>query len=758
MNWRPLWPALVTVLLPLAGIMAAEAEAPFSVVPLPEKVERGAGAFALTAKTEILADAPAGKAAEYLAECLRPAMGFPLAVRVATDKAAPDGCLLLTTAGADAGLGEEGYELLVTAQSVTVRAAKPAGLLYGVQTIRQLLPPQIEEGKKAEGALWAIPAVKITDRPRFGWRGLMLDVSRTFFGKECLKRYIAVLSHYKMNVLHLHLTDDQGWRLEIKKHPKLTEAGSKFAARFKEPPEREGFYSQDDIRELVKYAAARNVTLVPEIEMPGHALAALAVYPELSCTGGPLEIHPFFAGPGIHKEVFCAGNEKTFEVLQDVLTEVFELFPSQYIHIGGDECPKESWKACPKCQARKQAEKLKDEHELQSYFVRRIAKFIESKGRRAIGWDEILEGGLAENAAVMSWRGVNGGIAAARAGHAVVMSPTSHCYFDYENTKFPTRNVYSYEPVPAVLTPDQGKFVLGAQANFWSHIDRTEPRMDRQIFPRLLALAEVTWSPKESRKWEDFEQRVAGQYARLEAFKTGYYREAPIPRLALSVAPDGALWFVTEKNEILVRAGNAWEKHPGHVRQVAIGPDGTVSAVGTTPDEGGFLLVRRNDAGWTQMGKAIAGSQIAVAPDGALWAVNSLHIIWACTGGAWRKVEGDVRQIAIGADGTVYALGLEPAAGGSKVLKWTGGKWQVVAGAGAEVIAVAPDGALWTVNSGGEIRVLAGNNWKQIPGRARQLAISKDGKVYAVSGDAAAPEVLQWNGAEWQSLGKPGRP
>ena len=750
------------VVLLAGGLVSGETDAPVALVPLPEKLERGDGTFALTAQTEILSGEAAKETqavAEQLAAWLRPATGYPLPVRAGAAGASPAGSILLATAGADAALGDEGYELTVTRQAVTIRAPRSAGLFYGVQTLRQLLPAQFDDARVLkEGVSWPVPAVRIADKPRFPWRGLMLDVSRTFFGKECLKRYIALLALYKLNVLHLHLTDDQGWRIEIKKHPRLTEVGSRFAARFKEPPEREGFYTQDDIRELVKYAAARNVTLVPEIEMPGHSLAALAVYPELACKGGPFEVHPYNAGPGIHREVFCAGNDKTFAVLEDVLTEVFALFPSPYIHIGGDECPKEGWKACPKCQARKQAEKLKDEHELQSYFVRRMAKFIESKGRRAIGWDEILEGGLAENAAVMSWRGINGGIAAAKAGHPVVMSPTSHCYFDYDNAKFPTRNVYSYEPIPGALTPEQGKLVLGAQANFWSHIDRTEARMDRQIFPRLLALAEVVWSPREARDWDGFQRRLEQHYARLDALKTSYWRDVPVLRLALAVAPDGALWFVTEKNEILVRAQAGWEKQPGQARQVAIGPDGTVFSVGTKVVDGGYELLKRAGAAWTSLGPDVAALQLAAAPDGALWAVNSLHVIWVFRAGAWKKVEGEVSQIAIGADGTVCALSLQAVPGGNRVLRLLDGTWQAVDGPAASQIAVAPDGAIWAVNSGGEIRVLTGKDWRQVPGRARQIATAKDGKVYALSGNAAQPELLQWTGKDWQSLGEVAAP
>jgi hexosaminidase len=349
----------------------------------------------------------------------------------------------------------------------------------------------------------------------------LIDTSRTFVPIAYLRRYVDLLALYKMNVLQLHLTDDQGWRVEVKKHPRLTSVGSKFDERYNEFG---GYYMQKDIKDLVAYASARNVTILPEIEMPGHCAAALAAYPDLGCRNQPQVIFPFMEAlvPGLQPCVFCAGNDRTFEVLEDVLSEVIELFPSRYIHIGGDEAVKDWWKTCPKCQARIKAEGLKDESELQSYFVKRIERFLDSKHRKLIGWDEILEGGLAPRAAVMSWRGTVGGVEAIGQGHDVVFSPTSHCYFDYPNAEFSTVNVYSYEPVPEGITEEQSRHVLGAQGNMWTHIARSEDAIDRQVFPRLIALSEVTWSPRESRNLDDFLARLARHFPRLDALGVKY--------------------------------------------------------------------------------------------------------------------------------------------------------------------------------------------------------------------------------------------
>ncbi|MFO7617601.1 MAG: beta-N-acetylhexosaminidase, partial [Bacteroidales bacterium] len=382
-------------------------------------------------------------------------------------------------------LGSEGYELTASGKEISILAATGSGVFNGIQTLFQLLPPAIYSDEPVREK-WSLPAVKVTDSPRFAWRGYMLDVSRHFFPVEHVYRLIDQLAYHKLNKLHLHLTDDQGWRIEIRKYPKLTEIGawrvnresnhwnSREPQRPGEIADYGGFYTQDDIRNLVRYAAERNITIIPEIEMPAHATAALASYPEHSCTGEPLTVLPGGIWPCTN--IFCAGKEETFAFLEDILTEIIEIFPSQFIHIGGDEADKTEWIQCPACQKRIRQEKLQNEHELQSYFIRRIDRFLTSQGRSLIGWDEILEGGLAENAAVMSWRGFEGGVEAARAGHPVVMSPTSHCYFDYYQGSpdleplaiggyLPLEKVYSFDPVPEQLTRDEGRLILGAQAN-----------------------------------------------------------------------------------------------------------------------------------------------------------------------------------------------------------------------------------------------------------------------------------------------------
>ena len=436
-----------TCLVCLLGTVFADP--PATIIPRPVAVEWLPGMFVLGPGTKISTAQDAVASGKYLADLLGGATGYTVAVEPAESLQASSGLIMLTTSDAKESLGSEGYELEVRPEGIALRARGPAGFFYGVQTIRQLLPPEIESRQPVAGRTWTIPAVRIEDQPRFRWRGLMLDCTRTFLTTEYLRRYIDLLALYKMNVLHLHLTDDEGWRMEVKRHPELTLHGSKFAKRYPNP---EGYYTQDDLRELVAYAASRQILIVPEIEMPGHSLALLATYPDLSCGGGPFEIHPYpyevyGSGP-----VLCAGNERTFTVLEDVLAEVIETFPSPYIHIGGDEVSKGPWQGCPKCQARMKNEALKNYDELQSYFIKRIERFVRSKNRTLLGWDEILEGGLPESAVVMSWRGSQGGIQAARMGHDVVMSPTSHCYFDYTYWQIPTELVYSYDPIPKELT------------------------------------------------------------------------------------------------------------------------------------------------------------------------------------------------------------------------------------------------------------------------------------------------------------------
>lgn len=421
----------------------------------------------------------------------------------------------------------EGYTLSVTNENISIKGKTGAGIFYGIQSLIQLFPLE-------NSNVISIPRVSIEDYPRFEWRGTHLDVCRHFFPIEFVKKYIDILASYKINKFHWHLTDDQGWRIEIKKYPKLTQVGSQRKETMGDRKPHGGFYTQEQILEVVDYAKQKYITVVPEIEMPGHALAALSAYPEYSCSGGPFEVETTW---GVFEDVFCAGNDKTFEFLENILSEVIELFPSEIIHIGGDEVPKTRWEKCELCQNRIKTENLKDEHELQSYFIQRIEKFLNSKGKKIIGWDEILEGGLAPNAAVMSWRGTEGGIAAAKMNHYVVMSPGTHCYFDhYQGLSgepraiggyTPLEKVYSYEPVPDKLNNDEAKYILGAQANMWSEYFETTDHVEYMLLPRLCALSEVLWTPASLKNYEDFLNRMSTHYELLA--KKGYNFRVPPP-------------------------------------------------------------------------------------------------------------------------------------------------------------------------------------------------------------------------------------
>jgi hexosaminidase len=499
----------------------AYGQTPAQVIPKPQHLELAQGTFKITPTTSILVPKELLTRAKQLKYYLEPALGYDLAVN---PKSGKENVIEIKLDRSLDKPGEEGYRLEITSAKITLAAFCDKGIFWGIQTLRQLLPTPILREAKVNGASWEIPCLKIEDFPRFRWRGMMLDCSRTFITKEEIKKYLEAMSLFKMNVLHMHLTDDQGWRLEIKNYPELTSISSKFHESFKEPKEYEGFYSQDDIRELIEFAAQRNIMIVPEIEMPGHTTEVFAAFPQLSCKGDTNNIHPWTKGYGIHNEVFCAGNEQTFEFLENVLDEVSALFPSEYIHIGGDEDPKMHWKACPKCQKRMADEGLKDENELQSWFVKRIEKYLNSKGKKLIGWDEIMEGGLSKSATVMYWRGWVKDVPqkVADLGNNIIMSPTSHCYFDYTYEKISTERVYSYNPVPPGFGEKQSEKVLGVQANFWSHLDRTPPRIDRQLFPRLLALAEVAWTSNNKKDWNDFKVRLQSGIKSLDILGISY--------------------------------------------------------------------------------------------------------------------------------------------------------------------------------------------------------------------------------------------
>lgn len=516
---------IVLLTLTLVAQVSAGDNQMINIIPKPMVSELLPGSFELKKTTVITMPAHSRKAkvvANLLAETLRPATGFPLRV-VEDENNKRKGALVLMLYSGDKSLGTEGYQLYITPDTVLIRAADPKGLFYGVQSLRQLLPAQIENPELVEHVNWTVPCVNIRDTPRFSWRGLMLDTSRTYQPVNYLKRQIDLLALYKMNVLHLHLTDDQGWRLEIKKYPRLTTVGSKFDVRYNQFG---GFYTQDEMKDLISYAACRNVMIVPEIEMPGHTAAAVRAYPWLSCKGVTPVIFPFMEGlvPGLQPDVFCPGQDRTIEFLENVLTEVAALFPSPFIHIGGDEVDKIRWRECPHCQARIKSEKLKDEFELQSYFVKRIERFLISKHKRLMGWDEIMEGGLAPNAAVMSWRSIDFGMKAIDEGHDVVFTPVQYGYFDYTNASFNTENVYSYEPVGASIKPEQAKHVLGAQASLWTHMARGEDTSNLQLFPRLIAMSEVVWSAREARNLADFKARLDHHFPRLNELQVAYSR------------------------------------------------------------------------------------------------------------------------------------------------------------------------------------------------------------------------------------------
>jgi hexosaminidase len=495
-----------------------------NIIPQPLQMTPSEGQYIITPSTRIFVSPDSNTVGEALQKILP----FPLGQEQTLGNALTPGNILLSTIHADEALGPEGYILTVSPEGIVIRANQPAGLFYGVQTLRQLLT-----------ATNTLPAVEIVDRPRFPWRGIMLDVGRHLFPLEFIFRLLDTMALHKLNVLHWHLTEDQGWRIEIKKYPRLTEIGAnRSASPF--PADRDrldgvpygGFYTQEQVRQVVAYAASRFITVVPEIEMPGHSVAALASYPQLGCTGGPYAVRTFW---GIADDVYCAGNEQTFTFLQDVLDEVLALFPSQIIHIGGDESPKVRWQACPKCQEAIRQNNLKDEHELQSYFIRRIEAYLNQKGRRLIGWDEILEGGLAPNASVMSWRGMEGGIQAVRQGHDVVMTPTDYCYLDYYQSEdtdheppaiggfVPLERSYTFEPVPPELSAEEGQHILGLQGNLWSEYIATPEQAEYMLFPRATALAEIAWSPAVRCDFADFERRLESFLPLLKQMNVRYH-------------------------------------------------------------------------------------------------------------------------------------------------------------------------------------------------------------------------------------------
>jgi hexosaminidase len=511
-----------------------------NIIPKPIRCESREGSFRLSPETAIRAARGARRTGLQLASLLAPATGFWL--NVLSTSSAQSNLIDLRLDERMTSLGAEGYRLAVSPDRVQIRAYREAGLFYAIQSLRQLLPWDIYRAAPVGRAEWLIPCVEIHDTPRFDWRGAHLDVGRHFLPKSFIKKFIDLLALHKLNIFHWHLTEDQGWRIEIKRYPRLTEVGAwrkeTLIGRFsssRENPQYDGkphggFYSQEEIREIVAYAQERCVTIVPEIEMPGHAQAAIAAYPELGNMGLPVEVSTAW---GIHEHVFNV-NESTLKFLENVLAEVLELFPSEFIHVGGDEVPKTEWRESPEAQARMRELGVANEEELQSYFIRRMDRFLTAQGRRLVGWDEILEGGLAPNATVMSWRGEEGGIAAARAGHDVVMAPYQYTYLDYYQSEeqqeeplaiggyLPMEKVYGYEPIPRALAAEEADRVLGAQGQLWTEYMPDYRQVEYMAFPRLCALAEVLWTPPEQKVYHDFLTRLAVHLERLAVLDVHY--------------------------------------------------------------------------------------------------------------------------------------------------------------------------------------------------------------------------------------------
>ncbi len=538
---------LITTTAIIFGLVPAARAAAPALIPLPEKMTVREGAFVLRADTPVLVDRQSKATGAFLAERLRAATGLPFLIQ--SPGKTITGAIRLTSKDSDPSLGPEGYELIVTPDSVVIRAPAEAGLFYGVQTFLQLLPPEVFAAQPAPGVKWEAPSVEIKDRPRFPWRGFMLDVSRHFFTKPEVEQIIDALAMHKINTLHWHLTDDDGWRIQIKKYPLLTEVGAwRKGVGFKLDPKSTtaygpdgrygGYYTQDDIREVVRYAAVRHITIVPEIEMPGHSSSALAAYPQFSCSGGPYNSD---GNGGIQYGIYCVGNEASFDFLENILREVFPLFPGKYIHVGGDEVRTTNWANCEKCQARKKAEGLQSDRQLESYFIKRIEKFINAHGHSLIGWSEIREGGLAKNAALMDWKG--GAVDGASDGHDVVMTTAAFCYLSmgYDSSErlahkpnaaprvLPLAKIYAFDPIPTNLPPQFERRILGAQGSLWTESIPNLRRAEDRIFPRESAMAELTWSPRQALNLEDFECRLQTDERRLDAMGVNYRHIPPIP-------------------------------------------------------------------------------------------------------------------------------------------------------------------------------------------------------------------------------------
>lgn len=558
-----------------------------NITPVPVKVTMGSGDFIITNKTIILAYTKSHQdMANMLNFYLQKKFGFTIPVKQKTDQA--ENYISFSSIHAESNTPREGYSLRVNKTKIEIGARTSTGTFYGIQTLMQLFLLPNQKLQTTNYKL-QIPQLTIYDYPRFPYRGMHLDVCRHYFPVSFVKKYIDYLATYKYNTFHWHLTDDQGWRIPIKKYPELTTTGGwrngtiigRYPGKGSDNKPYGGSYTQEEIKEVVAYAKERHIDVIPEIEMPGHGSAAIAAYPWLSCfPQKPTEIPANMISKksieqqkngriklvqetwGVFDDVFCAGKDSTFTFLENVIDEVITLFPSKYFHLGADECPKTHWKQCPACQKRMKDNNLKDEHELQSWFVQRIEKYLNSKGKTMIGWDEILEGGLAPNAVVMSWRGEKGGIEAAKQKHQVIMTPGNPVYFDHTQSKNedsvtiggynPIENVYAYEPIPKELSAAEGKYILGAQANMWAEYLEYPSKVEYMLFPRMIALSEVLWSPKEKRDWKDFERRLPLVFEKLEKEKINYSKA--YFDLQATVIPtedfNAVLWKLESKTDI----------------------------------------------------------------------------------------------------------------------------------------------------------------------------------------------------------------
>jgi hexosaminidase len=650
----------------LVAALAAAAPAPdrgLLVVPEPRSVERAVGSFLLTSRVRIVApggDARFQGAAEFLRDFLRE----KARLSVSLANRAEGGAIVFETAdtGQPASIAAEGYSLVVTPNGIRIRATTAAGAFWAVQTLRQLLPPEVERGAAASPL--RVPAVAITDAPRFGWRGSLVDVGRHYLSPAFIKRYIDLLALHKMNVLHWHLTEDQGWRLEIKRYPRLTSVG---AWRTENDGTRYGgFYTQHEVRDIVEYARRRQVAIVPEIEMPGHASAALVAHPELSCTGETKTVPTTW---GVFEDVFCPGKDDTFQFLQNVLDEVMALFPSKVIHIGGDEVPKSHWKACQRCQQRMKAEGLRDENELQTYFIRRIGDYVRSKGREITGWDEILEGGLPPGATVQVWRDVEHARTSVRLGARVVASPTSHTYINTSPAGLPLARVLQFNPVPDGLSAEEAARIVGGEATLWSEgID--EANFDAMAFPRLAAFAEALWTGQ-PRSLPEFKARLdSAHYPRLRALGVMY---GPEDRALVVLTPvfDPATSAVSVRTEHHVEPlefryttdlTRPTVRSPIYDGATSFAASGTVTVrpfLGGSPMlQSATLTIDRHQAVGKPLTLTIANSP-TYAGTGAFTLTDSLRGSLDFHDGTWQGWEGENMEAVVDLGGIVTVREIE---------------------------------------------------------------------------------------------------